>query len=437
MSFARLQQQADAYSGFAERGQEQIQNFDTDKLMAEGQATAYKQGHAQMERMLGQEVYQGLREGLPPLVRTGRALAQRARGMPTTAAEAQRRMISRRANQAPGRDENLPQGQPEPPAAPSYEEALRSAGDTDGVGSQARAAAERIRRPGGAPDQEGDLEPMGDDGAGNRIRNTAPEPTEEEAANDLENLGEEDPLKNFTSRPQPDPGDIARPTRDVPEPPGTEPTDAYDSQGRSRPPPERPTRDVPDAPGDEGEDTFDRQQPQQQEQPQRPTRDVPEAPGEEGEAAEDATANITKPSAEDAQKLADFDQEEKAPTPPTKPDTPSGDDKPPAYDGDDKPPSYDDDGEEGLKDVDKGLDDVDNIEKVEGALAPEEAVADAIPGVGELLGGLLAIGGAIFGAVESSKSDDTPAPKQPQGPVAAQIAFSSAPVIDSDDYHNA
>ena len=474
MSFARLQQQANAYSGFAERGQEQLANFDRDSLMVQGQQAAYRQGHQVMERMVGQEVLQGLERGLPSLYKGGKAAVDRARGLPTTQAEATRRaQAARRPNQPPGEDENLPQGREEPPAAPSYEDALRDAATegeaAEGSGlpsifgnSQARAAANRIRRPGGAPDQEGDLEPMGDDGAGNRIRNTAPEPDDageaadeaEEATaritkptadqarriagDDVKDAGDDilddlekdtgaDALENFKSTPQPNSGDIARPTRSVPEPPGTDPTDAYDSQGRSRPPPERPTREAPEAPGDEGEDSFNRELPQ--DDIQRPTREAPEAPGEEGEegeaaeaaeAGEDATARATQPSADEARQLA-------------------GDEN-------DKPPAYEDDAgdaDEAVKDasnVDKDLGKAANvgedIEKAEVSLAPEEEVASAIPGAGEILEGVLAIGGAIAGGVEAAKASSDSAPKQLQGAVAPQLAFSSAPVIDSDDYHN-
>ena len=47
---------------------------------------------------------------------------------------------SRRPEQPTGQDENLPQGRAEPPAAPSYEEA---------ISSQARLAEERVRQLGG------------------------------------------------------------------------------------------------------------------------------------------------------------------------------------------------------------------------------------------------------------------------------------------------
>ena len=344
MSFARLQQQAQAYSGFAERGAEQIQNFDTDKLMVQGQQAAYRQGHQVMERMVGQEVLQGLERGLPPLLRGGKAAVDRARGLPTTREEAQRR-AGRRPEQPVGDDENLPQGREEPPAAPSYEEA---------ISSQARTAADRIRRPGGAPTQEGDLSPMDEEGMGQRITNTAPEPEE----------------------------NIERPA----QPPEQEP---YETQ------PERPTRPAPEPP----ESELD-----------RATRRLNNFEEQDRQAQAEPTARVTQPTPDQARQLA-------------------GDDK-------DKPPSYDDDADEAEQSLKKVTDVGDDIEKAEVSLAPEEEVAAAVPGVGELLEGLLAIGGAIAGGVEAAKASSDSAPKQPQGPVAPQLAFSSAPVIDSDDYHS-
>lgn len=559
--FNRLQQQAEAYSGFAERGQEQIQNFDTDKLMAEGQATAYKQGHQLMEGLVGQEIYRGLREGLPPLLRTGKALAQRASGMPTR----------RTPEQPSGRDDNLPQGRAEPPPAPSYEDALRSAGDTDdAIGSQAQAAANRIRRMGGGRDtEEGrnlrynpdtgrvedesgnpaqfaderesqyrtpleqeqfenpnagqrpvgqvpDREDFGDTDLTSRAANaranqqfrdtqqdierqranqpeaegerppiaedideatrsrgpygsqrpaplqdterqalpdldelkaaqaareapvTAPQSAAEQAAQDtrfrptsnpvesetrsLESIADkyrnvDDKLpigskEKFTPREEPEPldlEDIPSLKLNQPTPLGRniqQPQDAYDSEGRSRPPPERPTRTAPEPPEPEPSQT----QPPAESELDRATRRLNDLEEEDRQAQAEPTARVTQPTADQARQLA-------------------GDDK-------DKPPSYDDEADEADEGLKKAATAGEDIEKAEVSLAPEEEVASAIPGAGEILEGLLAIGGAIYGGVEAAKADDVSAPKQPQGPVAPQLAFSSAPVIDSDDYHN-
>ena len=71
-----------------------------------------------------------------------------------------------------------------------------------------------------------------------------------------------------------------------------------------------------------------------------------------------------------------------------------------------------------------------------GAEVAGEALAAAIPGVGEILGGILGIGSLLFGAHEESKTPvPPPPPKQPQGIPSTGIAFDSAPVFDSSDYH--
>lgn len=78
------------------------------------------------------------------------------------------------------------------------------------------------------------------------------------------------------------------------------------------------------------------------------------------------------------------------------------------------------------------------IASTEATLAPAEEAEAAIPGLGEILEGLTAIGGAIAGSVESSKKAPPPPkvapPPMPAGPT---LAFNAAPVIDSADYHNA
>ena len=71
-----------------------------------------------------------------------------------------------------------------------------------------------------------------------------------------------------------------------------------------------------------------------------------------------------------------------------------------------------------------------------GAELAGEALAAAIPGVGEVLGGILGIGSLLFGAHEASKTPTpAPPPKQPQGIPSLSTAFDAAPVFDSSDYH--
>ncbi len=119
-----------------------------------------------------------------------------------------------------------------------------------------------------------------------------------------------------------------------------------------------------------------------------------------------------EPEAEDAANQAskDFPTEETTRAS-TKPDVPQPDDD-----------------EFGLSRLTSGIG-----EGGEGAIGATEAIADAIPGVGEIIGGIIGIGAAIAGAVEASKVQKPPT--QPAGMPMMQTAFDSAPVIDSSDYH--
>ena len=74
------------------------------------------------------------------------------------------------------------------------------------------------------------------------------------------------------------------------------------------------------------------------------------------------------------------------------------------------------------------------------ALAGVEAAESAMPGLGEALMGITAIGGAIYGGIigeEEKKAPTIPAPPpMPKMPQMANVAFASAPTIDSAAYHN-
>lgn len=81
------------------------------------------------------------------------------------------------------------------------------------------------------------------------------------------------------------------------------------------------------------------------------------------------------------------------------------------------------------------------VAETEGELVPAEAAEAALPGVGEVLIGLTAAAGLVRGAIKEhreKKAMDADAPVAPQAPTqqASGIAFSSAPVIDSSDYHH-
>jgi len=71
-----------------------------------------------------------------------------------------------------------------------------------------------------------------------------------------------------------------------------------------------------------------------------------------------------------------------------------------------------------------------------GKLATEEGIADAIPGIGEVIGAGLAIFGGIEAAVQGAEASKMKPPPPAQSAPAFGTAFDSAPVIDSSQYHN-
>ena len=78
----------DCLLNIAQRGQEMVQGFDNDRLIAQGQTYAYNMAKAQLSTLIGAETVAGLQHGVPVVYKTGKAIAQRLQGMPTTKEEA-------------------------------------------------------------------------------------------------------------------------------------------------------------------------------------------------------------------------------------------------------------------------------------------------------------------------------------------------------------
>ena len=87
-----------------------------------------------------------------------------------------------------------------------------------------------------------------------------------------------------------------------------------------------------------------------------------------------------------------------------------------------------------------------DVGKAELETAPVEEAEATLPGVGEVLMGLTAIGGVIKGAIQEHREKKEMDAEQitkptnpnisgPSMPVSG-VNFDSAPVIDSDDYHH-
>jgi len=73
-----------------------------------------------------------------------------------------------------------------------------------------------------------------------------------------------------------------------------------------------------------------------------------------------------------------------------------------------------------------------------GALGGAAAASAVIPGAGELILGAIGIGSLIKDAVErheQNKEIEHNVPAPPRAPQMPGIAFDSAPVIDSSDFH--
>jgi len=76
------------------------------------------------------------------------------------------------------------------------------------------------------------------------------------------------------------------------------------------------------------------------------------------------------------------------------------------------------------------------IGKLGGELGGAALASAAVPGAGEVIMGALGIYGFIKDAVERHKeNENAPPPAPPRAPQASGIAFDSAPVIDSSDFH--
>ncbi len=74
---SRLQQQAQGFENYRERGQQAMDNFDTDKAIQQGTEIAYRhgtallnQGREQLEAMAGTEIVAGAPLALPTIVKT-------------------------------------------------------------------------------------------------------------------------------------------------------------------------------------------------------------------------------------------------------------------------------------------------------------------------------------------------------------------------------
>ena len=122
----RLNEQSQGFQNMQDEAENRINNFDIEHQMWTGATAAYRLGHEQLGMNINNELMRSAHTLLPTLFKTGKALSQRASGMPTTLAEAQRRAAAATGDAASTASEavaRLPGGQ-------AIDAATRFAGQT-------------------------------------------------------------------------------------------------------------------------------------------------------------------------------------------------------------------------------------------------------------------------------------------------------------------
>lgn len=112
----RLNEQSQGFQNMQDEAENRINNFDIEHQMYTGAAAAYRLGHEQLGMNINNELMRSAHTLLPTLFKGGKALSQRASGMPTTLAEAQRRAAAATGDAAStartAAASRLPGGQP-------------------------------------------------------------------------------------------------------------------------------------------------------------------------------------------------------------------------------------------------------------------------------------------------------------------------------------
>jgi len=498
---SRLEAQGQDFSNIAQRGQEMVQGFDNDRLMAQGQTLAYNMGKAQLSTLIGAETVAGLQHGVPVTYKTGKAIAQRLQGMPTTKEEAVARaskavaqrvkstaqpLVDRVAQEttsgAPGDflKYDVAQGVPVNRATGQvigndyFDSELQTLSGERADPALKAARLERLDNPPDpAPDQFRTV-PDRLDLSGDWKSSKAPTEAEFRAETEARRVAarasdgsrlappESDPIpavaesepsigRNFVEGQTNQPSSYVRPgtslrvegkaPQSVPEVKAPSGNRFADTGEPAPPPPPRDAPGGPEAPrganiaqeasdrqmaGEIGQDAlaedagayFTGLRPVEQSfaepPPSLPTPAVPVAQ----QQAQAQTSALSQQDDEETnlqerlQNLRVQDGDGSGGSQPSQqPEFKADEDEP------DKPSGV-----------------LDDITKAELDTAPEQEIADAIPGLGEIIGGAIGLGSLIAGAVEGGETPK--APQQPPGMPAMQTAYDSAPVIDSSDYHS-
>lgn len=394
---SRLEAQGQGFSNIAERGQEMVQGFDNDRLMAQGQTLAYNMGKAQLSTLIGAERVAGLQHGVPVVYKAGKAIADRLSGMPTT------------------REEAVAQ------ATKAAQAAARKA--AAGVAQKAAGAAQRV---------ESTAKPfvadLAETGLSDRAKAIPPEA--------LEAMSKSKGVLSDTSELDLQPSQVN--TLDAPRLTEPAPVSRYNIDTRAPelkynlPSPRRPLDlseqiGEPTAEGD-AEASSTGLKPVGELFQSPPSVDtggsaLPQGLGGSPTSAMDPALNLLKTQDDEEQDLQERLESLKNVTGDTGGSQPSLQPKLNPEEGVDKPPPVK------PPPVSEGA-----AAGTEGAeLGAEEGLAAAIPGFGEIIGGIIGIGALVASAVESHGPSKPP--QQAPGMPAMQTAYDSAPVIDSDNYH--
>ena len=498
---ARLQDQSSGLQAEAQRGSDMINNFDLEKQMYSGAESAYRLGHEQLSTLVGTEVVQGLHQGISPIYKTGKALAQRAQGLPTSLAEARSRAqqsASEKLSQVSGRPpvqraaDPLPEGglrEDSRVLAPDRAERnLRynpqkqrmetEAGNEAKIGGERdvinRTPAEQtafedpsfsgrnLPRDGAGPPERTEYPDFGPRTfqAPTQAEHTARLTAEREAA--LPHTAQPDELPDLPGIGSGEPSAASIGTQRVAGEVQPLEGSTY-SRGSYRVNPKstkaKPSAIEEDAEPDLGSplefenkrmgvteaETAESQQPTYSGTSQRPNPGYREP--SDTSVGDTSIADTTRSPLLESESTSVDPR-----APPTQPEAPGAiDDMFPNVPGGDEdlnqrisnlrgPTSVDDSGLPELSEADKAVDDTSNVLKSiaekEAVVAPEEEIADAIPGVGEIIGGIIGIGAAVAGISEAVSAAKDKGPTQPGGTPSMSTAFDSAPVIDSSSYHN-
>lgn len=444
----RLNEQASGFQNFQNEAENRINNFDLETQMYSGAEAAYRLGHENMNIALGAETMRALHTGLPTAYKIGKATAQRAAA--ATAPQPFTPAGPKDSPKVPTPKNPAGSGAPE---APTMDPATTIRGQTEtftqgaarnlntnalpeGAAEEAtaasRAALAESSKVSGASSLSGAEEALAKSKGllrGNES-STLPRPRADIPDPAFKNTLPELPESKFTPSGNLDYPKAPALKNNLPKPRGPRAPDESPSFAPSKPPdeapsfapPEPPTLPPPPAEGMGSTPGLQYQALRTQEDPSMPNLhgDNPLNFTDDQQAQMRALADnadrITGTALDDgpvaaprsAASLASRAGEPAAPDIPIRP-TPA-------------PRSA------------QSL--ATKLAENESKVAPEEAVADAFPGIGEIIGGIIDIGIAASTIAESASAKSDPAPKQPAGQAAMSVAFDSSPVINSADYHN-